>query len=289
AGHPQALLHRQIGLIGLTREDVRPLGALPKALAAREALVSEALRPADSTDAWRLRDAALAPAPVAEALAEVAVIVADHETEEALALAIAMREILETPGKTAALITPDPSIARRVAAELKRWGVEVEDSAGRTLGQSPAGALARLILDAAIAFSPRSFLALLAHPAVRFGRARADIEGATRALELAIFRAIPLKSLDNLDQAFAAARRAAGDFHAHPAVRRVSEADRQTAEALARDVARALAPLRALGPSASLSDCLALHRAAVLATVARPREATQDTVEDPRGFEPLTE
>ena len=93
-----------------------------------------------------------------------------------------MRETLETPGKTAALITPDPSIARRVSAELARWGVEVEDSAGRTLGQSPAGALARLILDAAIEFSPRSFLALLAHPAARFGRARADIEGATRAL-----------------------------------------------------------------------------------------------------------
>ena len=52
-----------------------------------------------------------------------------------------MREVLETPGKTAALITPDPSIARRVSAELARWGVEVEDSAGRTLGQSEAGAL----------------------------------------------------------------------------------------------------------------------------------------------------
>ena len=176
-----------------------------------------------------------------------------------------------------------------MTAELRRWGVEVEDSAGRTLGQSPAGALARLILAAAIEFSPRSFLALLAHPAARFGRARADIERAARTLELAIFRAIPLKSLDDLDRTFAEARRAAGDFHAHPAVRRVGEADRQAAEALAREVARALAPLRALGPSASLRDCLTVHRAAVLSTVARSAEAAQDAVEDPRGFEPLTE
>ncbi len=200
-----------------------------------------------------------------------------------------MRETLETPGKTAALITPDPSIARRVSAELARWGVEVEDSAGRTLGQSPAGALARLILAAAIAFTPRAFLALLAHPAARFGRSRAHIESATRNLELAIFRAVPLKSLDDLEQAFALAREAGKDIHAHPAVRRIGEAGRLAAEALARDVARALAPLRALAPAASLRACLGVHRTTLSAAVAGLRGAAQDTVEDPLGFEPLTE
>jgi ATP-dependent helicase/nuclease subunit B len=289
AGHPQSLMRRLISAIGVKRDDVATLGALSPALAARSAFLTEALRPAESTERWRQREGALAPPALTAALAGVTIVVADNETEEALALAVAMRETLETPGKTAALITPDPSIARRVSAELRRWGVEVEDSAGRTLGQSPAGALARLIIAAAIEFSPHSFLALLAHPAARFGRARADIEGAARALELAVFRAIPLKSLDDLDQTFAAARRAAEDIHAHPAVRRVGEADRQAAEALARQVARALAPLRALGPSASLGDCLALHRAAVLSTVAGPRGAAPDTIEDPLGFEPLTD
>jgi ATP-dependent helicase/nuclease subunit B len=285
AGHPQALMRRLIGGIGVKRDDVKPLGALSPALAARSAFLTEALRPAESTERWRERESALSPPAVAAALADVTIVVADNETEEALALAIAMREALETPGKTAALITPDPSIARRVAAELKRWGVEVEDSAGRTLGQSPAGALARLILDAAIAFTPRSFLALLAHPATRFGRARADVESATRALELAVFRAIPLKSLDDLDRAFPAAREASQDARAHPAVRRIGEADRQAAETLARDVADALRPLRALGRDSPLRDCLALHRAAISASVAGPRGAT----DDPLGFEPLTE
>src|SRR5580700_2841440 len=191
------------------REDVATLGAASPALEARSAFLSEALRPAESTDLWRERGWTLSPLALAAAFQGVTSIVADNETEEGLALAIAMREMLETPGKTAALITPDPSIARRVSAELARWGVEVEDSAGRTLGQSPAGALARLILEAAIEFTPRSFLALLAHPAARFGRARADVEGAGRSLELAIFRAIPLAFLDDLDQAFAAARQAA--------------------------------------------------------------------------------
>ena len=211
--------------------------------------------------------------------------VADNETEEGLALAIAMRETLETPGKTAALVTPDPSIARRVATELARWGVEVEDLAGRTLAQSPAGVLARLILEAAIEFTPRSLLALLAHPAARFGRSLSQVEAATRALELAVFRAVPIASLDDLERGFTAARAAADDRHAHPAIRRLDETDRKPAQALARNVASMLASLRALGPSDSLRDCLTQHRAAIAATVAGPHGSTEDSP----GFEQLTE
>jgi ATP-dependent helicase/nuclease subunit B len=285
AGHSQALLHRLIGAIGVKREDVTTLGAPSPALAARSAFLSEALRPAESTDLWRERGWTLSPLALATALQGVAIIAADNENEEALALATAMRETLETPGKTAALITPDPSIARRVSAELARWGVEVEDSAGRTLGQSPAGVLARLLLEAAIEFTPRSLLALLAHPTVRFGRSLGQVEAAARALELAIFRAIPLASLDDLERAFTAARAAADDRHAHPAIRRVGEASRRAAEGLARDVASALAPLRALGPSASLRDCLTQHRAAISATVAS-RDGSE---EEPHGFEQLTQ
>jgi ATP-dependent helicase/nuclease subunit B len=270
AGHPQALLHRLIGLIGVTRDDVHPLGAPTKPLAARAALVSEALRPAESTDAWRDRDAALAPAAVAEALEGVAVIAADHETEEALALAIAMREVLETPGKTAALVTPDPSIARRVSAELARWGVEVEDSAGRALGETEAGALARLVLQAALEFRPLAIQALIAHPAARFGRGRADKDVAARTLEIGVFRAAPIPTLDDLDAAFEAGRAAAGDRHAHPAVRSIGETRRGVAEQLARDCAAALEPLRALPPSTPLGDWLDAHRAALAAVLAAP-------------------
>ncbi len=251
AGHPQALLHRLIGLIGVTRNEVLSLGTPTKTLAARAAFVSEALRPAESTEAWRNRKDALAAAAVDEALQDVAVIVADHETEEALALAIAMREVLETPGKTAALVTPDPSIARRVSAELARWDVEVEDSAGRALGETEAGALGRLILQAALEFRPLPVQALIAHPAARFGRSRAEKDAAARALEIGVFRAAPIPTLDDLDAALEAARAAAGDGHAHPAVRAIGEARRAAAERLVRDCAAALGPLRALKPSNS--------------------------------------
>src|SRR5580658_6780712 len=45
AGHPQALLYRLIGEIGVKREDVKALGAPSSALDARSAFLSEALRP----------------------------------------------------------------------------------------------------------------------------------------------------------------------------------------------------------------------------------------------------
>ena len=217
AGHPQALLHRLIGEIGVARADVAPLGSLVAALAARSAFLSEALRPAESTDLWRERGWTLSPLALAAALQGVAILVADNENEEALALAIAMRETLETPGKTAALVTPDPSIARRVSAELARWGVEVEDSAGRTLGQSPAGVLARLILEAAIEFTPRSFLALLAHPSARFGRSlepsRSRDAGAWSSPSFALSRLRPSMISNGRSP-----RRAKppNDRHAHP-------------------------------------------------------------------------
>ena len=79
----------------------------------------------------------------------LAVIEATDEREEALAIAVALRETLNDPGRTAALVTPDRALAARVSAELARWDIAVEDSAGCALSDTPAGRLARLAADAA--------------------------------------------------------------------------------------------------------------------------------------------
>ena len=91
----------------------------------------------------------------AAALAGVALIEAENEAEEALAAALALRETLETPGRTAALVTPDPAIARRVAAELAALGHR-----GRKLRRRDArrdartACFARLAIAAARDFTP---------------------------------------------------------------------------------------------------------------------------------------
>jgi ATP-dependent helicase/nuclease subunit B len=262
AGHPQAALHRLIGIIGAERDDVRRLGAVAPALKARARFLSDALRPADSTDLWQARDAARSDEA---ALAGVTIVEAADEIEEALALAIAMRHALETQGKTAALISPDPQISRRVKAELARWGVEVEDSAGEMLGRTEAGAFARLVLRAGFEMRALDMLALLAHPLARLSRPRAAVEAAARALELGALRGIAPAGLTDVEGLFAAARKAAADRHAHPTRRRLTPAEWDAAETLLRDALAALAPLSALESSAPLADFIAAHGAALAA------------------------
>jgi ATP-dependent helicase/nuclease subunit B len=260
ATHPQAGLSRLLGAMGATRDDVREIGAPAAPLRARARLLSEALRPADSTELWRRRDDALAADKINEALASLCVIEAADEAEEALALAIAMREALETPGKTAALITPDLGLTRRVRAELARWGVTVEDSAGRKLSETSAGVFARLILAAASSRQPLDLLALLSHPLTGLKRARADLEAATRALELGALRGVlPATGLSDPQRLFAAARKVAADERGEGARTGLSEEDWAAAEALLWDALKAFAPLAALGPEAPLEAHIDAH------------------------------
>jgi ATP-dependent helicase/nuclease subunit B len=139
AGHPQMTLHRLLETIGATREDVIEIGVPDAPLQARRRLLSEALRPADTTDAWRTFHERMTPGGVPLALEGVTLIEAADDREEALAIALLMREALETPAKTAALITPDRALAARVRAELARWDIHVDDSGGERLGVAASG------------------------------------------------------------------------------------------------------------------------------------------------------
>ena len=121
-GHPQFAMQALLRRIGITRDAVVALGE--PAAHGRERLVSEALRPAAATDRWqrarRLRLRRRASTPRSQALS---VIEAANAEEEALAIAVALREAVETAGKTAALVTPDRALARRVLAALERWNI----------------------------------------------------------------------------------------------------------------------------------------------------------------------
>ena len=115
-------------------------------------------------------------------------IAAANPEEEALAIAVALREVLETDGKTAALVTPDRALARRVLAALERWNVAVDDSGGDALADTPAGVFARLVAEAALdGLAPVTLLALLKHPLMRLG-AGAGAHRAIATLEQAVLR-----------------------------------------------------------------------------------------------------
>ena len=172
AAHPQFAMHTLLDRIGIARDAVKQLAA--PAAHGREMLVSEALRPATTTDRWqRASSPPISSLRADAAMAGVSVIEAANAEEEALAIAVCLREAVEKPDKTAALVTPDRALARRVVAALERWEVEVDDSGGDALADTRAGMFARLVAETALGgLEPVPLLALLKHPLLRLGAGR---------------------------------------------------------------------------------------------------------------------
>ena len=262
-GHPQASMARLLPTLGVDRAAVTAIGAPEPDLAVRVRFVAEAMRPADTTDLWRDYRRAVPPKVVARALAGVTLVEAADEREEALCLAIAMREILRTPGRTGILVTPDRELARRVRGELLRWSVEVSDSGGEPLARRPLGVLASLVVAAvAGGMAARDLGALLAHPLAALGRPREDVARLAALLEVGVLRCVPIEA--DATAMFAAARAAASERHAHPAQGEITEADWAAMAALWGDVAAALAPLRDLeGTERPLHEWAEAHADAV--------------------------
>ena len=187
-GHPQFAMHALLHRIGIGRDMVSVLA--PAAKHGRELLVSEALRPAGATERWQERLAESNFAKHADAaIASLTMIEAGNAEEEALAIAVALREAVKEPGKTAALVTPDRALARRVLASLKRWNVDVDDSGGDALADTSAGVFARLAAETALGgLEPVTLLALLKHQLFRLGASEGAYARAITTLELAILR-----------------------------------------------------------------------------------------------------
>ena len=145
---------------------------------ARGRAIANALAPADFTGEWTRLEAA------DRRLAGVAAVEVATPAEEAQAIALALRGAIEEPGRTAALVTPDRALARRVAAHCRRWNIDVDDTAGRPLAILPPGTLLLALAEAAAqAFAPLPLLSLLKHPLVRAGEARLGWLDGVRALD----------------------------------------------------------------------------------------------------------
>ena len=181
-GHPQYGMKQLLERIGVTRDAVADW-APGREKNPREVLLRETLRPAPTTDAWRAI-AERGASEIAAGLDGLSHLQAAHVGEEATAIALMLREAIETPGRTAALVTPDRNLARRVAAELGRWNIAIDDSAGRPLAHTAPGAFLCLLAEAADAgFSPVLLLALLKHPLAAGGQPPAEFRAHVRTLD----------------------------------------------------------------------------------------------------------
>jgi ATP-dependent helicase/nuclease subunit B len=163
--HPQYQFKLLFEKMGIVRDEVEAFPGINANNRAFDTIFASA----DSTPLW------LAMKKSERQLNNLRIMTAADSTEEALAIAILIREAIETPGKTANLITPDRELAQRVTMQLRRWQIKVDDSAGQPLAATPGAALllglAECIADR---FSPVSLLAVLKHPFAGIGEGRLD-------------------------------------------------------------------------------------------------------------------
>lgn len=198
--HPQYTLRHLLDTLGCMRGDVQVWPAADdeeRISAARAGLLSAALLPPAETHRWRELTGGIADTAFT-GLRHVSV---PGLHDEALAIALMMRETLEQPGRTAALITPDRALARRVAAELARFGIAIDDSAGQPLAQTPPAVFLRLLAEAAAQdFAPLPLLALLKHPFCHLGLPRRELLRWARRIERRVLRRndLPVAGFEDL-------------------------------------------------------------------------------------------
>src|SRR6476469_1826239 len=202
--HPQFHLKLLLHRLGLARDEVRlwRWSGGPASPPARGRGIANAMAAPDFSHKWEtLRPAERRVTGIR--LGEFA-----DPASEAQAIALTLRQTLETPGKTAALVTPDRQLATRVTALLARWGIEADDSAGKVLSATPAGTLLLGIASAAAEeLAPVVLLALLKHPlAGGEGDERVAWLDAVRELDLKLRGPRPAAGLVGLDEQFAAKR-----------------------------------------------------------------------------------
>ena len=244
ASHAQAGLARLLADLDATRGDVRPWvsGAHGEVPPDRFGVLSRSLLPASALHDWMRRGAV--------SLDGLSRLKAADQQQEARAIALVLREALETPGARAALITPDRNLAGRVTAELLRFAIIADDSAGEPLGDSPPAVFLRLLVRAvAEELAPVPLLALLKHPLSGAGLSPIACREAARRLERVCLRGPrPMHGIAGLRQA---AERDA------PAVAFLTRLEACLAPVLRIDASMEIAPGEALAAIIEAAEALA--------------------------------
>ncbi|SEP40024.1 ATP-dependent helicase/nuclease subunit B [Rhodospirillales bacterium URHD0017] len=185
--HPQFGLRELLKALGCERRDIVEWPGGTATSSARHLLITELMRPAETTEEW--------VRPLASSLEHVTRADCATPHQEALVIALALRGVLGDTARrstqTAALVTPDRDLARRVAAELRRWNIDIDDSAGTPLLDTPsAGLLQALVGVVDDGFAPVALLALLKHPLCTLGGDRAAVLDAARRLDRKCLRGL---------------------------------------------------------------------------------------------------
>ncbi|MFO1243064.1 MAG: double-strand break repair protein AddB [Rickettsiales bacterium] len=175
--HPQFGMKQLLGAIKVERASIPPLKPLKNT--ERMDFLRHVLKPAEFTDSWKH-----ATLDWQRALQGMTLIHCQDEHEEAGVITLILRQVLEEEGHTAMLVTHDRLLARQVSSMMRRYGVEIDDSAGVPLTSTPLFVFLSHIIDYAFSDgNPIALLALLKHPLARLSREAIEVREAARHIE----------------------------------------------------------------------------------------------------------
>jgi ATP-dependent helicase/nuclease subunit B len=293
SNHPQYAMQGLLQRFGIKRSDVDVLA--PPAPNGRDLLASEAMRPSAKTEIWhdRLKQPDIA-GKITGGMTNLAVVEAPNPEMEALTIAIAMREARHLD-KSAALVTPDRALARRVMAALDRWNLVFDDSGGDVLIETSAGTFARLVAEATTkGLEPPTLLALLKHPLCRLGREAGGWRSAAEGLELAVLRGTrpPAGSAGLLreftrfrDELAKLWRHDVSALHAGEPRARLKAEDLDRIQTLISALQAALAPIESLASSKPYDFAELAHRhREILIALSRDEQGIPLAFEDREGL-----
>jgi len=194
--HPQYHMKLLLDRMSIARGEVMrwPRTGESGAAAKRSRALSHAFAIPKLTARWQVLESN------ERSLAGVQTVEARNSAEEAQIVALLAREALEDPNRRVAIVTPDRSLATRISAHLKRWDIQVDDTAGQSLAKLPEGVFfLNLLAAVADGFPPAEFLALLKHPLVQRGEGRLAWLEQVRRLDLLLRGPRPAPGLAGID------------------------------------------------------------------------------------------
>jgi ATP-dependent helicase/nuclease subunit B len=204
--HPQYALKQVLERMDVNRAEVQdwPHPAATPAQVNRTRFTHAALWPPAKTADWRAPENNFASTDIGS----VQFLEAASDDAEARTIALVVREALEVPEQRVGIVTGDRPLARRIAAQLRRYDILVDDSAGQALSLTPPAVLLRqLALTANTQCAPLELLALLKHPLAKGAGTRADWLRGVRALDIQVLRGLrPAPGLIGIRDALQAAK-----------------------------------------------------------------------------------
>ncbi|MFN7039072.1 MAG: double-strand break repair protein AddB [Alphaproteobacteria bacterium] len=198
--HPQNTLKNLLNFFEIDRKQVKeltPTNYKENVNYSRSLFMSEIMRPANTSNKWiNIKQLEIGT------LKGVSWINCENMQQEASVISLILREVLETKDKTAALVTTDKELAKRVAILIRKWNIEIDYSEGEKLSHTPLGVYMRLIIEMAKSnFASVQLLAILKHPLTNLGFNRSEFRKFIAELEIVTLRGIRVQvGLNNIKE-----------------------------------------------------------------------------------------